>query len=80
MGRQVTITATQSSSSALFMSTARLDTQNYRRSVMIEELMSSLDELCRESQRGESHENRLRAQRKHMAPTLARVVAYLERQ
>ncbi len=76
----MTTTATQSLSSAAHMAAARLDTQSYRRSVMIEELMSSLDELCRESQRGELHENRLRAQRKHMAPTLARVVAYLERQ
>ena len=76
----MTITATQSKSAAELVATARQDTENYRRLHLIGELMSSLEELCRDSLRGESHENRLRAQRKHVGPTLAKIVAYLERQ
>lgn len=73
-------TATQSPSSAASLAVARQDNHVYRRSALIEELMSALEELHRPNGQGESMENRLRAQRKHMAPVLARLVVHLERQ
>ncbi len=76
----MTPTATRSPTSAAYLAQARQDTQNYRRAVLVEELTAGLEELCRASVQGENHENRLRAQRKHVAPTLAKLVAYLERQ
>lgn len=73
-------TATQSPSAAALIATARLDNHVYRRTALIEELMSAMEELHRSNGQGESMETRLRAQRKHLSPILARLIVHLERQ
>lgn len=73
-------TATQSPSSAAYLAQARSDTQPFRRSGLIEDLMACLEELHRANGQGESMETRLRAQRKHISPVLARLIVHLERQ
>ncbi len=76
----MTPTATQSPTSAHQLATARLDNYTYRRAALIEQLMAALEELHRANGQGESMETRLRAQRKHIGPILARMLVHLERQ
>lgn len=74
------LTSTQCDLAARLMAEARRDVTAFRRRDIMERAQSILEELARDSRQGEAHEKRLAALKKNMAPLVAEIAVWLERQ